>query len=150
MTNASLFDPAGAAATIARIESLAPGATRRWGKMDAGQMLAHCAEPLRIAVGDRSLARGLIGLLFGRMAKRKFLASGEFRRDGPTHPSFVFRDARDVAVERPRVVELVRRFSERGPRGVPAEHPFFGPMTPEEWDALMWKHLDHHLRQFGA
>ncbi len=29
-------------------------------------------------------------------------------------------------------------------------HPFFGNLNSEEWDTLNWKHLDHHLRQFGV
>lgn len=30
------------------------------------------------------------------------------------------------------------------------EHPFFGKMTGEDWGHLMYKHLDHHFRQFGV
>ena len=29
-------------------------------------------------------------------------------------------------------------------------HPFFGKVTPREWSIGMYKHLDHHLRQFGV
>jgi hypothetical protein len=44
----------------------------------------------------------------------------------------------------------VRTFQQRGPTALAPEHPFFGPLTATEWDRLQWKHLDHHLRQFGA
>ena len=47
-------------------------------------------------------------------------------------------------------MELVRAFHARGPEKLAKEHPFFGPLTSAEWDRLQWKHLDHHLRQFGA
>lgn len=30
------------------------------------------------------------------------------------------------------------------------KHPFFGEMTEDQWDVLLWKHLDHHLQQFGV
>ena len=46
---------------------------------------------------------------------------------------------------------LVDRFGVAGPSGLTSlPHPFFGPLSSEEWQALQWRHLDHHLRQFGA
>jgi len=27
---------------------------------------------------------------------------------------------------------------------------FFGKLSGKEWGELMYKHIDHHLRQFGA
>lgn len=29
-------------------------------------------------------------------------------------------------------------------------HSFFGKLTSQQWAALIYKHLDHHLRQFGV
>lgn len=146
-----LFDPKETQAILDRLESLRADRAAEWGKMNVAQALAHCLAPLEIALGERTLNRGLIGILFGGMAKKKLLRPMPFDRNMPTAPSFRVNDARDFERERTRVKELVTRFSAAGQDGVRGKtHPFFGALTPEEWSALQWKHLDHHLRQFGA
>jgi hypothetical protein len=147
----SLFRPDDAAAVLARVRRLRPDSRAQWGKMDAAQMLAHCQVPLRVALGDVRLKRGLVGVLFGGMAKKKLLAPQPFGRNMPTSPEFRVADARDFARERDALEALIRRFADGGPAGLTREpHPFFGALTTSEWEALMWKHLDHHLRQFEA
>lgn len=147
----SLFDPEGRRSMLARIDSLQPDAARRWGKMTAGQMLAHCQQPLRVATGELRLKRNLMGLLFGRMAKRMLMKPGPMRPNLPTAPEFVVADERDFAREKAALLALVQAFGEAGPAGLTREpHPFFGRLQAEEWQTLQWKHLDHHLRQFGA
>ena len=150
MTIESLYEPAVNAAVVGRIESLGPDTQPSWGKMNVVQMLAHCQKPLLVASGELHLKRGLIGKLFGRAAKKRYIDSdAPFSKDGPTDPRFLVPDANDFAREQAGLVALVRRFGEKGPEtGEP--HPFFGPLTREEWDRLQWKHLDHHLRQFGV
>ena len=147
----SLFEPNGLAAMLARIDRLQPTATRQWGKMDVAQMVAHCQRPLRVATGELPLRRSLSGRLFGRMAKRKLLAPAPWKPGMPTAPEFVVKDRREFAAEQRALRELVQRFGERGPAGLTKlPHPFFGPLTVDEWQGLQWRHLDHHLRQFGA
>jgi hypothetical protein len=148
--NQSLFQAEDTAEVVRRIQALKPDSKAQWGKMDVAQMLAHCQVPLEIATGQRTMKRGLIGLLFGRMAKKKLAGPEPFKRGLPTAPEFVVRDQRDFAAEREKLLALVQSFQRRGPEALAREHPFFGPMTTTEWDRLQWKHLDHHLRQFGA
>ena len=133
-----------------RIALLTSKSQAAWGEMDVAQMLRHCQVPLEIAVGERSMKRGLLGLLFGGLFKRKVLAKEPFGRDLPTAPSFKVTDERELDKERTSLVALIKTFVDRGPAGLATKHPFFGPMTPDEWAMLQWKHLDHHLRQFGV
>ena len=72
-------------------------------------------------------------------------------RNAGTDKSLVVADERDLVAEKERLVGLIDRYTTGGP-GVCTKHPhfFFGPLTPEEWAALMYQHLDHHLRQFGV
>ncbi len=147
----SLFDGQGRAAMLARVERLQADAARRWGKMDAAQMLAHAQVGLRVAQGDLRLKRALIGVLFGGLARRSLLKPAPFGKNLPTAAEFRVTDARDFAREKAALLALARRFGENGSAGLTREpHPFFGRLTPEQWDRLQWKHLDHHLRQFGA
>ena len=147
----TLFRAEDRAEMLARIARVTPESKARWGKMDAGQMLAHCQAPLRVATGELALRRGLVGILFGKLAKKKLLGAGGFKPGLPTAPEFRVRDARDCARERDALAALVARFGEGGPAVLTRDpHPFFGPLTHAEWEALMWKHLDHHLGQFGV
>jgi hypothetical protein len=151
MTKRSLWDEPSREALLARLAALDPNAKRLWGKMDVAQMLGHCTEVLRVATCERTLERSFIGFLFGRIALKQTLKDPNIRKNLPTDKSYVVNDARQFSPERAALVEIIERFASRGPKGVPpGPHPFFGPMTPEEWDIMQWTHLDHHLRQFGA
>jgi Protein of unknown function (DUF1569) len=146
----SLREAPGNAAAVQRIQALRADARREWGKMSCAQMLAHCQKPLQLALGELKLKRRLVGLLLGGWAKRQFVVSeAPFKRNSPTDPAFRIRDGRDFEGERAGLIQLVKRYGEQG-LVTRDPHPFFGPMSPEEWDRLLSKHLDHHLRQFGA
>jgi hypothetical protein len=88
----------------------------------------------------------------GLIVKPMALGSDEpMRRNSPTMKELVVQDARDLGTERQRLRELIDRFAAAGPAGCTTHpHSFFGRLTPQEWAILMHKHLDHHLRQFGA
>jgi LPS sulfotransferase NodH len=63
----------------------------------------------------------------------------------------VVRDDRNLAQERDLLYALIDRFVAAGPDGCTGHpHSFFGRLTPQQWAQLMYKHLDHHLRQFGV
>lgn len=146
----SLFVAADNAHFVQRLENLPADARPEWGKMSAPQMLAHCQRAMEVALGERKLKRAIIGRLFGGFAKRKYVAGTQpFPRNSPTDPNFIVADPRAFADEKAALIQLVHRLS--APDVLTTEpHPFFGPMTPAEWDQLMVKHLDHHLRQFGG
>ncbi|MBL8749915.1 MAG: DUF1569 domain-containing protein [Planctomycetes bacterium] len=147
----SLFVRDDLARMLGRIQSLRPDTRRVWGKMSIAQMLAHCQQPLRVALGELPLKRSLIGVLFGRLAKKQLLAPKPWKQGLPTAPEFKITDERDFATEKQALLVLVKRFGEGGPAVVTKQpHPFFGPMTIDEWQQLQWRHLDHHLRQFGT
>lgn len=147
----SLFDPAGLDAILTRLQSLQADSPRQWGSMTIAQMLSHCQQPIRVATGELPLKRSLIGLLFGRIAKRKLLSPEPWKTGMPTAPEFRVIDAREFEREKAALIALVEKFGKGGPAGLSTSpHPFFGPLTVDEWQALQWRHLDHHLRQFSA
>jgi Protein of unknown function (DUF1569) len=133
-----------------RMAQLRPDSERLWGKMNPAQALAHCSAAMEMAVGEKVPPRILIGRLLGRLAKKSMIVNEKpMPRNSGTDKSLVVRDERDFVMERQRLREFIDRFAEGG-SGVCTKHPhfFFGPLTPEEWAALMYQHLDHHLRQF--
>jgi len=73
------------------------------------------------------------------------------RRNSPTVEGLVVNDERDLEIERKRLLGLIGRFVTAGSNGCTQyPHSFFGSLRPDEWAILMYKHLDHHLRQFGV
>jgi hypothetical protein len=148
----NLYDAAQAQEVKQRITSLRPDSARLWGSMNAPQAVAHCSGGLEMALGDRNPPRVFAGRLFGWIIKPLALRDdAPMRRNSPTMPELIVRDDRNLDAERTRLVTLIDRFAAAGPAGCTTHpHSFFGPLTPNEWAILMYKHLDHHLRQFGA
>lgn len=147
----SLFDPRITREIIDRINQLTPATPGLWGKMKVSQMLAHLQPALKIALGEHTLKKGLMSFLFGKMAKRQMVNEAPFKKNLPTAPSFVVKDERNFEEEKSRLIDLVVRFSIESKQALETRiHPFFGKLTAEEWNILHWKHLDHHLRQFGV
>ena len=146
----SIFNPATTESFIGRINKLTAVTPALWGKMNVAQMLAHCQVPIQVAVGDIITKGGLIALLFGRMAKKKLVGDEPFERNLPTMKEAKILDVRDFEKEKAVLIALVKKF-ESGPGVlIKSPHPFFGPLTVDEWGTLQTKHLDHHLRQFGV
>ena len=148
----SLFDPATASEVKSRIANLTPDTPRQWGTMTPAQALAHCSAGLDMASGNLRPPRKFIGRLLGPIIKPLVLRDDQpMRRNSPTVDELVIHDDRDLAVERTHLCELIDRITAAGPAACTTHpHAFFGPLTPEQWSILMYKHLDHHLRQFGA
>ena len=149
----NLFDATVAGQVKARLGKLGPQCERRWGKMTAPQMLAHCSMSMQWAVGEvapekRTLPARLMGPLVKRMVLRN---EDPLWKNSPTAKSLIVADERDLSRERERLSAFIDRFATGGPaRCTTNPHSFFGKMKPEEWAILMYKHLDHHLRQFGV
>jgi hypothetical protein len=147
----SLFNLDDNQAILNRIYLLQANNKAKWGKMNVSQMLAHCQVPPQIAFGEKKIKRSFLGILFGGMVKRSLMKPGPFKQNLPTAPDFVMNGEKNFEEEKIKLAKLVKRFAEQGPDAIVNEpHPFFGKLTKQEWDILNWKHLDHHLRQFGV
>ena len=147
----SLFNATDNQQIIYRINNLSPDNLPQWGKMNATQMLAHSQLPLKVAFGELKLKRGLLGMLFGGIAKRQLMADKPFKQNLPTAPQFLVKDYENFESEKGKLINMIQKFNVDGPGGLSKDpHPFFGKLTTDEWDLLQWKHLDHHLRQFGV
>jgi len=151
MNMKTLFHGDGYREIESRFLALRPDAGAEWGKMHVAQMLAHCRVTMEVATGLVELPPSLMGKLIGRWFRRKFSDDSRLSRNSPTHPRFVMTEQKDFAAERDRLLQLIRQFAEGGEANCTGRpHSFFGPLSSEEWGRGMYKHLDHHLRQFGA
>lgn len=147
----TLFDPSDRRSILDRLEQLRPDSARRWGKMDPAQALTHLAIAMEGAGGQGEQKQTLLGRLVTPFLLGLVLGEKPFSKGSPTDPTYVVPDSRDFATEKARLLAAIGLFVERGVAGASKSvHPFFGALSGEQWGVLTWKHLDHHLRQFGA
>lgn len=147
----NLYDPARVTELKSRIAQLRADSPRQWGKMDVPQAVAHMSVAFEAALGDVDVPRLFMGRLVGGFVKRSVLSNdAPFMKNAPTAPSYIVADQRELDRERQRLLTLIDRFAAGPSVCTTKPHAFFGPLTPDEWAILMYKHVDHHLRQFGA
>jgi hypothetical protein len=147
----NLFDAADRDRLLHRLSSVQPSSARQWGKMNPAQMMAHCSIALEVACGDTVMKQAFIGRVLSPFVKGAVLGEKDMKRNSPTDPTFRVADDRNFDAERARLSALVEKFHRRGETAADGiVHSFFGRLTGDEWGRLMYKHLDHHLRQFSA
>ena len=136
---------------ISRINTLSTESKAQWGKMSVDQMLSHCQAPMDVAFGDIILKANPIIALLGRLMKNKIINAPEFKKNSPTAPSFIRNEPCNFEQSKSDLIVKLSRLTNEGNQSIKNhKHPFFGSMTNDDWDKLMWKHMDHHLRQFGV
>ncbi|RYY89532.1 MAG: DUF1569 domain-containing protein [Chitinophagaceae bacterium] len=145
-----LFDPESMQQILDRLNRLQPTQPPLWGKMNAAQMLTHCQAPFSVYFGELRLRQSVVGIFFGRIAKRKLFSEKPWPRSLPTAREFVVKEQPAFESERKKLAAQIERFSGSSILLHPPRHPFFGKMSAQEWSRLAWKHLDHHLQQFGV
>ncbi|HET9425778.1 MAG TPA: hypothetical protein VFO55_10435 [Gemmatimonadaceae bacterium] len=143
-----IHDPAFRASIERRLASLTPASPRQWGTMSVDQMLRHVNIALESALGRVAVARLRVPLP-GFILKWMVLYL-PWPRGSPTAPEFIAGDRYDFEAERARCLALVNEVAGRSLSGEWPYHHTFGRISGAEASALQAKHLDHHLRQFGA
>jgi Protein of unknown function (DUF1569) len=147
----NLFESETVEEVLGRINQLQPGTQRQWGKMDVAQMMAHCSAALEMATGRLNPPRLFIGRVLGPLVKAVFTNEKPFSKNSPTDKRLLVTEHRDFVQEQERLKAGVREFHAGGEAKCTRHpHPFFGPLCPQDWSRGMYKHLDHHLRQFGV
>lgn len=135
-----------------RFQALSDSAPRRWGSMTAHQMLNHVRHLLEVALGERTMAD--FSNAITRNPVVRWLAIELPWPKGRINPPVKMLDDRllPFAEERNLLIEAMGRFADshaRDPGRIVAS-PILGPITLDSWSRLQGKHLDYHLRQFGA
>ncbi len=134
---------------IKRIHSLNENSTAQWGKMNINQMLKHCTLCEEMYLGKKKYKRAFIGRLLGRIGLKNLLKDEKpLGRNAPTSPAFRIKETNgDFASEKMKWVSLMEEYAQYSNNDF--EHWFFGKMTIEQVGFFVYKHTDHHLRQFN-
>ncbi len=149
---ANFLEPSANAALVSRLFQLMPDAQRRWGTLTAGQMLVHCADQLRVSRGDKPVTSLRVPGLLKPLLKWYFVT--RFKQFKPNMKTLYELDANggmtppvSFATDHAALLDLLQP-SRYSPAGL--DHPLFGHLSAQEFGEITWKHLDHHLRQFGV
>ncbi len=145
----NLFDPVLKQEVITRINTLNPQSQRQWGKMDVAQMLAHVQVPVGVALGTNTVKGNWLMKLIFPLFKKKLYDETPWKQGLPTDRSFIMTgQSKNFETEKSQFLDMVSRFTENNM--LSERHPVFGKLTKENWSKATWKHLDHHLKQFGV
>ena len=144
----SVFDQSTREELIKRINALDETSAARWGKMTVYQMLKHCTLWEEMLLGKKVYRQSLLGRIFGKAALRSMLRDEPIKPGLPTVPSFKVSGNGDVADAKAEWVALISQHGDHENSGF--VHPFFGKLTAEQAGQMAYKHIDHHLRQFGS
>lgn len=148
----NIFKQEISAAVINRINSLTPQTAAKWGKMSVDQMLAHCIVTYEMVYDDiHPTPNAFVKFILKTLVKNKVVGDKPFTKNGKTAPQFIIADAKDFEKEKTRLIDYITKTQQLGEAHFDGmESHSFGALTKDEWNNSFYKHLDHHLSQFGA
>jgi hypothetical protein len=145
----SLLQPETKREIQARIARLSAAQAARWGRLSAPRMVVHLTDSMKMATGDLTVAPKRVPLRYPPL-KQLVIYWLPFPKGVPTAPELLARAPTDWATELSELLASIDRFAGRDPAASWPDHPAFGRMSGRQWGVLAYRHIDHHLRQFGG
>lgn len=148
----NIFDPSVTEEIIARINQLKPDSQPLWGKMNVAQMLAHCSVTYETVFEDKhKKPNPLMKFILKTFVKKIVIGEAPYKRNNPTAPHYIISDSKDFEIERKRLIDYIIKTQQLGESYFDEkESHSFGRLSSGEWNNMFYKHLDHHLNQFGV
>ena len=148
----NLYDESCYSTILARINNLNASSIPIWGKMSIAQMLAHCATVLDTYNGDLPFGKvNWIARLFKKMVYQVVVGDKPYGKGGPTLPQFKIVEDKEFHHEKERLLTALEKFYTTDEQvAARLKHPLFGKLSRPERGWAMYKHLNHHLEQFGV
>jgi Protein of unknown function (DUF1569) len=145
----TVFDKTTREEITGRINSLNETSVAQWGKMNVNQVIKHCSMFDQMVLGRKTYKRAFIGLLIGKIALKNLLKNE--KPLGKSLPTFLHTSAAEsegIATAKRKWIGLVEEYADFSNTNF--VHPFFGKMTKDQIGYFVYKHTDHHLRQFNS
>jgi hypothetical protein len=145
----NLFDSSVKTEIINRLNKLSSQTQNKWGKMNVAQMLAHVQVPMGVALGTHTVKGNWLMKLILPFFKKNLYDEKPWKQGLPTDKTFVMTgQSKDFEKEKGSLLDMINRFTDSNM--INEKHPVFGKLTKEQWSKATWKHIDHHLKQFGV
>lgn len=137
---------------IERINQLSPSSQAKWGKMDVAQMLAHCNVTYEMMYENKHPKTGaFMRFILKLLVKSKVVGEEGYPPNSRTAPQFIIADARVFEDEKQRLIAFISKTQALGGAHFDQmDSHSFGKLSTLEWNNMMYKHLQHHLTQFGV
>jgi len=132
-----------------RVGAVAPDRRAAWGRFSAPTMMCHLADSLKMAMGDLKVAPKRLPIRYPPL-KQLIIYVAPFPKGAPTAPELLARQPREWAHDVSDVQDLLARAGSARTTEAWPEHPAFGRLSKRAWGVLIYRHMDHHLKQFGA
>ncbi|MDC1540640.1 DUF1569 domain-containing protein, partial [Flavobacteriaceae bacterium] len=148
----NIFDKTVSEEIIERINLLNSNSERKWGKMSVDQMLAHCNVTYELVYDNKiEKPKGFKKLMLKTFIKNIVVSEKPYKKNGRTAPVFLVTSEKDFKKEKDRLNSYIIKTQELGSDYFDnKESHSFGNLTKTEWNNMFYKHLDHHLNQFGV
>ncbi len=137
---------------ILRINNLNNQTQPKWGIMSVEKMLAHCNVTYEYVYDNKYKKAGFPLNLILKLFVKKFIVNEEpYKQSLRTAPDFIITDERVFETEKQRLVNYIRKTQEMGEAQFDGKKSHsFGVLNKTEWNNMFYKHLNHHLTQFGV
>ncbi len=148
----NVFDNNDTQEIIGRINNLSGTTQGLWGKMSVSQMLAHCCVSFEFIYENTHPPISPLKRFFLKLFVKPFVIGDKpYKKNSRTAPEFMIKEYKDYATEKKRLVDYLIRTQELGGAHFDnKEYRSFGRLNVNEWNTMFYKHLDHHLGQFGV
>ncbi len=148
----NVFNANDVAEIITRIDKLTPETKAIWGKMSVSQMLAHCNVSYEMIYENiHSKPNFIMRFILKLFIKSKVVSETPYTKNGPTAPAFIIKDEKAFDKEKKRLIEYIQKTLQNGEKFFDGKESLsFGVLNKTEWNNMLYKHLDHHLSQFGV
>lgn len=148
----NVYDKRDVEKITSRISKLTNETSANWGKMNVSQMLSHCNVTYEMAFEDiHSQPNAFVKLIMKMFIKPGVVNEKPYKKNSQTAPQFIIKEQKDFAVEKKRLLDYIEKTQSLGPQYFEGkESNSFGNLSSKEWNNMFYKHLDHHLNQFGV
>lgn len=148
----NVFTPGDTSELISRVNQLQPLSQPLWGKMNVAQMLAHCNVTYELVYDDKHpKPTGIKKVIMKLLVKNIVVNEKPYNKNGQTGPQFIIKDERNFETEKERLIAHLNKTQKLGEAHFDGkESHSFGSLTKGEWNNMFYKHLNHHLTQFGV
>ena len=148
----NIFDLNVSNEVVERINKLSNSTTPSWGKMDAAQMLAHCNVTYEFLYEDKHSKPNPIAKFFLKLFVKNIVCGDKpYKKQSQTAPAFLIKEKKIFDTEKTKLIENILKTQKLGESYFDnRESHSFGKLTVKEWNNMFYKHLDHHLSQFGV
>lgn len=148
----NIFNQNDTSEIIARINNLTSLTKPIWGKMDVAQMLAHCNVTYELVYDNKHpQPKGFMKFMLKFLVKNTVVSEKSYKQNSHTAPFFIINSNKDFELEKKRLIDYISKTQQLGEKEFDGkESHSFGELNKTEWNNMFYKHLNHHLSQFGV